>query len=111
MDVLELLYIAMGAIGVLIFLHLGTFWVSRVMQPPKPKIVYVQAPPQQQQQAPPPPPPPPILKEATLPTYDIPPPRPADPPAETPSKLGVLPPPIETRNSVKQSNGDMGAPR
>jgi protein TonB len=104
MDLLELLYIALGTIGILIVLHLGTFWVARVMQPPKPKIVYVQAPP-----APPPPPPPPVLSQPPttiqLPTYDTAPTPPKD------NQVAQLPPPIETRSTTKQSGGDIGAPR
>lgn len=114
MELLELLYIALGTIGILVFLHLGTFWVARVMQPPKPKIVYVQSPPQPAAPPPPPPPPPapvppPVLSQPAqtvqLPTYDTP-----APPQASPS-VGQLPPPIETRNSTKQSGGDLGAPR
>ena len=110
MELLELLYIALGTIGILVFLHLGTFWVARVMQPPKPKIVYVQSPPQ-----PAAPPaavasqPPPVLSQPAqtvqLPTYDTP------AAAQTSPSVGQLPPPIETRNSTKQSGGDLGAPR
>jgi hypothetical protein len=116
MELLELLYIALGTVGILVLLHLGTFWISRVMQPPKPKIVYVQAPQQQapiQQQAPPPP----TLSQAPpsiqLPTYDSPPvaAAPSQPPAQGSTPLGQLPPPIETRNATKQSSGDLGAPR
>ncbi len=122
MELLEILYIAMGTIGILIVLHIGTFWVSRIMQPPKPKIVYVQAP-QSMQPAPPhpvavphiqPPPPPPVLSQAPqtiqLPTYEI---APSINPENTSTKspVGALPPPIETRNTSKQSGGDLGAPR
>jgi hypothetical protein len=111
MDILELFYIALGTIGVLIVLHLGTFWVARIIKPPAPKIVYVRdptpvAPPPVA--APPPPPPPQVLSEAPstiqLPTYDT-------PPAKAVPQLGTLPPPLETRNTTKQSGGDIGAPR
>uniref|UniRef100_A0A6C0I7M6 Uncharacterized protein n=1 Tax=viral metagenome TaxID=1070528 RepID=A0A6C0I7M6_9ZZZZ len=118
MEILELFYIALGTIGVLIVLHLGTFWIARIIKPPAPKIVYVQAPPaavaappqapQAPQAPPPPPPPPPVLSETTpniqLPLYDTPPPK-AVP------QLGALPPPLETRNTTKQSGGDIGPPR
>jgi len=108
MDVLELLYIALGTIGILIVLHLGTFWVARIMQPPAPKIVYVREPAAVAPPPPPPPPPPPILSEKPvniqLPTYDT-------PPAQDVPKLGALPPPLETRNTTKQSGGDIGPPR
>jgi hypothetical protein len=130
MEIIEILYIALGTIGILVVLHLGTFWVSRIMQPPKPKIVYVQAPqpvaaPVQapvhvQAQAPMPQPvqiapqPAAILSQSPqsiqLPTYELPPPSaPQNTSAVQP--LGSLPPPIETRNATKQSGGDLGAPR
>ena len=121
MELLELFYIALGTIGILIVLHLGTFWVSRIMQPPKPKVVYVQAPqPQPQPQvhiaAPPPPPPPqqqPLSQapqSIQLPTYEIPPnANPENTSLKSP--MGALPPPIETRSTTKQSSGDLGAPR
>lgn len=114
MEILELFYIALGTIGVLIVLHLGTFWIARIIKPPAPKIVYVQAPPQAPPpQAPSPPPqaPPPaqaVLSETTpniqLPLYDT-------PPTKAVPQLGALPPPLETRNTTKQSGGDIGAPR
>lgn len=120
MELLEILYIALGTIGILLVLHLGTFWISRIIQPPKPKIVYVQSPPQQQHQpqpqvqAAPPPPPPPALSQAApsiqLPTYDVPPSTiPQNTSAVPP--MGSLPPPLETRNTTKQSGGDLGPPR
>lgn len=122
MELLELLYIAMGTVGILIVLHIGTFWISRIMQPPKPKIVYLQAPPAQQS-APPPVAPapqpvpqvqPPVLSQAPqsiqLPTYEIPPTiNPEN--TSTKSPMGTLPPPIETRSTTKQSSGDLGMPR
>jgi hypothetical protein len=119
MELLELVYIALGTIGILLVLHLGTFWVSRIIQPPKPKIVYVQSPPQPQpqpqvQQQAPPPPPPPVLSQAPpsiqLPTYDVPPSTiPQNTSAVPP--MGSLPPPLETRSTTKQSGGDLGPPR
>jgi hypothetical protein len=105
MELLELFYVALGTIGVLVFLHLGTFWVARMLQPPKPKIVYLREP---AAAAPPPPPPPPVLSEAAtkiqLPTYDTA-PQPAAP------AVASLPPPVETRSTTKQSGGDIGPPR
>ena len=126
MELLEIFYIALGTIGILLVLHLGTFWISRIMQPPKPKIVYVQAPHapqapqppvQQPVQAPPPPAaqaPPPTLRDQPvsiqLPTYDVP---PGTIPQNTSvaAPMGSLPPPIETRSTTKQSSGDLGMPR
>ena len=107
MEILELVYVSLGTIGILLFLHLATFWVARLMQPQKPKIVYVQAP--QPQPQPQPPPPPPVLSQPTppiqLPTYDAPPAAPSS------AAVGQLPPPLETRSATKQSGGDIGAPR
>jgi hypothetical protein len=108
----NLLYTALATLIVIVILHVGVFWVSRVIQPPKARVVYMPSPPVQavyntlppaqpaqpapqviQQQPlmqPHPqsvaqmaPPPPPEIK---LPTYDSPPAPPA------------LPPPIETRD-------------
>jgi hypothetical protein len=110
----NLLYTALATLIVIVILHIGVFWVSRVIQPPKARVVYMPQPvyntlppaqpaPQviQQQQQPPlmqphpqsvaqmaPPPP-----EIKLPTYDSPPAKPAPPPA--------LPPPIETRDPAR----------
>lgn len=114
MEILDLFYIALGTVGILIVLHLSTFWIARVLQPPKPKIVYVQAPAPAPAPAPlPTPPPPPTLSEpavkAQLPTYDVPPRGAA--PATAPSTVAALPPPLETRNTTKQSSGDIGTPR
>ena len=118
MELLELLYIALGTVGILVVLHLGTFWISRVMQPPKPKIVYVQPPQAAPQQQAPAPPAQPTLSQAPpsiqLPTYDAHPTAAAAvpaPPQQGGSPVGQLPPPIETRNTSKQSSGDIGPPR
>ena len=119
MELLELVYIALGTIGILLVLHLGTFWISRIIQPQKPKIVYVQSPPPPPQPQPQPvvvapPPPPPALSQAPpsiqLPTYDVPPSTiPQNTSAVPP--MGSLPPPLETRSTTKQSGGDLGPPR
>jgi protein TonB len=125
MELLELFYVALGTIGILIALHLGTFAIARIMTPAKPKIVYVQAPqvpqaPVAHQAAPapappPPPPPPPVLSQAPptiqLPTYDTPPDISRGVEAAPQAAPRGLPPPIETRNATKQSAGDMGPPR
>ena len=102
----NLLYTAVATILVIVLLHIGVFWVSRVIQPPKPRVVYMQPPPSPQQvystlpppQATPAPPAP----EIKLPTYDSPPPPagPAAPPATKPA-LPSLPPPIETRDASR----------
>ena len=110
----NLLYTALATLLVIVLLHIGVFWVSRVIQPPKPRVVYMQSAPQQQQQQyntlPPPlvqqqqlsvpPPPAPAAAvaapEIKLPTYDTPPmnTKPASP-------LSSLPPPIETRDPAR----------
>jgi hypothetical protein len=110
MDLLELFYIALGTVGIMVVLHLGTFGISRMMRPSPPKIVYVQAP---QMQAPMPAPvPQQPLSQAPpsiqLPTYDVAPQRPTE--QATPA-VPSLPPPIETRSTTKQGAGDMGMPR
>ena len=111
MELLEIFYIAIGTVGILIVLHLGTFWISRFMQPPQPKIIYVQQP-AAAAPAPAPAPAPPSLSQAPptiqLPTYDSPPRTENTAPVST---VAALPPPIETRNATKQSGGDVGAPR
>jgi len=101
----NLLYTALATLVVIIVLHIGVFWVSRVIQPPKPRVVYM---PQPQYNTLPPPPPvvqsvqqtpqAPALApapEIKLPTYDTPPvnTKPAPPPS--------LPPPIETRDPAR----------
>ena len=91
----NIVYTALITVVVIIVLHIGVFWVSRVIQPPKPRVVYMPAPQQYNTLppapvAPPPPPPPaPVAPpEIKLPTYDSPPAKPVPP---------SLPPPIETR--------------
>ena len=102
----NLLYTALASILVIVLLHIGVFWVSRVIQPPKPRVVYMQQQPQQQYNTlphqvapaplPPPPPPAPPSPEIKLPTYDSP------PAANTkPSPPSALPPPIETRDPAR----------
>lgn len=104
----DIVYTALAALLVVVVLHIAVFSVTRFIQPPKPKVVYLPAPVQQQQpilvqpqqlvaapplQAPVQPPPPqqaPPPPSVTLPTYDAPPPKPS---------LPSLPPPIETRES------------
>lgn len=111
MELLELFYVALGTIGIMVVLHLGTFGISRMMKPSSPKIVYVQAPPAPS--APPASPapqqplsqPPPSIQ---LPTYDV---APQRTPEQAPSTVPSLPPPIETRSTTKQGGTDMGMPR
>ena len=92
MDIGDIIYLAFATLLVIILLHLGVFWVSRVIQPPKPKIVYVPQPA-------PSPPPQQVYKEPVqtlqVPTYD-------PPPVAAPSgpvPMGQLPPPLETRQT------------
>jgi hypothetical protein len=107
----DIVYTAMTALLVVVVLHVAVFWVTRFIQPPKPKIVYLPAAQPQQQpqpqlivqqpvmQAPPlPQQPPPTIQ---LPTYDSPPVK-AAPPA--------LPPPIETRESKGSALPQPGLP-
>lgn len=109
----NLLYTALATLLVIVILHVGVFWVSRVIQPPKPRVVYMQsppsAPPPQYNTLPlsapapllqPPPPPAPPAPEIKLPTYDSPPAPPPAAPAAKPM-LPSLPPPIETRDASR----------
>ena len=99
----NLLYTALATLVVIVILHIGVFWVSRVIQPPKPRVVYMPQPLQSQYNTLPPPvvqplpQAPPPAPEIKLPTYD-------SPPANTkpaPPALPSLPPPIETRDPAR----------
>lgn len=106
MEISDIVYLAFATVLVVVVLHIGVFWVSRLIQAPKPKIVYVDRPvapvlapiaivpevlsapllPVPPREMPP--------QKATVPTYDMPPPivqsnkpDPSGPPA-----------PLETRN-------------
>lgn len=127
MEISDIVYLAFSTIMVIVILHVGVFWVSRLIQPPKPKIVYVDRAPIVPEvvsapilQTPPPPPPPPTLVRETpqvmnVPTYDMPPPivqsnktqgMAASPTYDLPPPIvqsnkpatASLPPPIETRD-------------
>lgn len=128
MEISDIVYLAFSTIVVIVILHVGVFWVSRLIQPPKPKIVYVdRAPPiipeivsapilhTPPAHVPPPPPPPPSSSSSqqtmSIPTYDMPPPivqsnKPQgmaasptyDMPLPTKPAAAGLPPPIETRD-------------
>jgi len=108
----NLLYTALASLIVVVVLHIGVFWVSRVIQPPKPRVVYMPQPVAQQYNtlpvAAPPLPPAPLLSpplspplaappipEMKLPTYESP------PSAAKPPTLPSLPPPIETRETSR----------
>lgn len=104
----NLLYTALATLLVIVLLHIGVFWVSRVIQPPKPRVVYMPQPQPQYNTLPPAPAvqqlpvqplpqsvsalPPPAAPEIKLPTYDSPPTKPVPP---------ALPPPIETRDPAR----------
>lgn len=125
MEISDIVYLAFATIVVIVILHVGVFWVSRLIQPPKPKIVYVDRTPPiipEVVSAPilPSPPAsvvPPMQSTAretpqtmSVPTYDMPPPivqsnKPQGmaaapnyelPPPNKPD--AQLPPPLETRN-------------
>jgi protein TonB len=104
----DIVYTALAALLVVVVLHVAVFWVTRFIQPPKPRIVYLPAAQPQQQPLPPPPqqlqPPPqlPLPPPAIqLPTYDSPPVKTAPP---------ALPPPIETRESKGSALPQPGLP-
>lgn len=94
----NLLYTALASLLVVVLLHIGVFWVSRVIQPPKPRVVYMQSPQQHYNTLPAQVLPPPVVvapapapaPEIKLPTYD-------SPPAAQKPAMPALPPPIETR--------------
>ena len=105
----NLLYTGLATLLVIVLLHIGVFWVSRVIQPPKPRVVYMPQPLQQQQQyntlptplvqqqiIPPPlaVPAPAAVPDIKLPTYDT-------PPVNTKPAPPSLPPPIETRDPAR----------
>jgi len=98
MELTDIVYLAFATVAVIICLHVGVFWVSRLIQPPKPRVVYVErpAPPPQFISAPPPPPPvAPPPQTVQVPTYEQPPiPQPSNP-----APRMELPPPIETRQT------------
>ena len=92
----DVVYIALASLVVVVALHVSVFLVTRFIQPPKPKVVYLPAPQQPQQPIQALPvqtqPPAQIPPTVTLPTYDA-------PPKAAPPALPSLPPPIETRES------------
>ena len=113
MEISDIVYLAFATVMVIVVLHIGVFWISRMIQAPKPKIVYVdrtplpalipelQAPPQPPQAQPqvvlPPRVEPPTQGQgqtATVPTFIGMPPPAAQPMPE-------LPPPIDTREMDK----------
>jgi hypothetical protein len=116
MEISDIVYLAFATLVVIIVLHIGVFWVSRMIQPPKPQIVYVDRPvpptalipadstPLPQVVLPPrvePPPrqtaPPQAPQTLSVPTYaDLP-----LPIVQTSKSEPQLPPPIETRETDK----------
>lgn len=94
MDIGDIIYLAFATLLVIVLLHLGVFWISRVIQPPRPKIVYVQQPTVPQ-----------VTPPMTQPTYNEQPQKVQVPaydtpaPSSTPISMGQLPPPIETRQT------------
>jgi hypothetical protein len=116
MEISDIVYLAFSTVMVVVVLHIGVFWIARVVQPPKPKVVYVDRtplpaiiPPDSTPIPAPPPPPPAIVL----------PPR-VEPPTQTSQTLNVptyaalplpmvqsnkpdaqLPPPLETREVDK----------
>jgi len=109
MEISDIVYLAFATLVIIVVLHIGVFWVSRMIQPPKPKIVYVDRPMTAEatpiQAIPPPapvmaPPPPPAsmpaqsVQTVNIPQYEMPPPI-------VQSKKAELPPPIETRDTAR----------
>ena len=109
MEISDIVYLAFATVMVIVVLHIGVFWISRMIQAPKPKIVYVdrtplpalipelQAPQLQPPVVLPPRVEPPTQGQgqtATVPTFIGMPPPAAQPMPE-------LPPPIDTREMDK----------
>jgi len=65
MQVSEILYVAFATIAVMVFLQILTFFVTRMMHPPEPKIIYRDVPVMMS-------PPPPQMMAAPLPPQLIP---------------------------------------
>lgn len=120
MEISDIVYLAFATIVVIVVLHIGVFWISRMIQPPKPKIVYVDRTPlpalipevQVAAAAPP---------QIVLPSRVEPPPQTANvpmyaampPPVVQSTKSDPqLPPPIDTRemDKVGWSGSSGGAP-
>ena len=116
MEISDIVYLAFATLIVIIVLHIGVFWVSRMIQPPKPHIVYVDRPVPPTSRVPADSTP---LPQVVLPPRVEPPPRQTGPP-QAPQTLSVptyadlplpivqtsksepqLPPPIETRETDK----------
>lgn len=115
MEISDIVYLAFATIVVIVVLHIGVFWISRTIQPPKPKIVYVDRTPL------------PALIPEVVPPQVVLPPR-VEPPAAqaqtavVPTFIGMpppaaqpmpeLPPPIDTRemDKVGWSGASGGAP-
>lgn len=112
MEISDIVYLAFATIVVIVVLHIGVFWISRTIQPPKPKIVYVDRTPL-----------PALIPEVVLPPRVEPPAAPVQaqtatvptfvgmpPPAAQP--MPELPPPIDTRemDKVGWSGSSGGAP-
>jgi hypothetical protein len=111
MEISDIVYLAFSTVMVVVVLHIGVFWIARVIQPPKPKVVYVDRTPLPAIIPPDPtPPPPPIVlpprveaptqtqtQTLNVPTYS---PLPL-PIVQSNKSEPQLPPPIETREVDK----------
>lgn len=114
MEISDIVYLAFATIMVVVVLHIGVFWVSRMIQPPKPKIVYVDRTPIHAIQEPtvqaPPPPQQIVLPPRVEPPTQSPQSQTVNVPTYAPLPLPIvqstksepqLPPPIETRETDK----------
>jgi hypothetical protein len=114
MEISDIVYLAFSTVMVVVVLHIGVFWIARVVQPPKPKVVYVDRTPL-----------PAIIPPDSTPIPPAPPaivlPPRVEPPTQQPSQTQTLnvptyaalpmpivqstkselPPPIETRETDK----------
>jgi hypothetical protein len=101
MEISDIVYLAFSTIMVVVILHVGVFWVSRLIQPPKPKIVYVDRAP-------------PIIPEVvSAPILPTPPPPVSPPPQSQPSMAREMPqtmsvPTYDMPPPIVQSNKPQG---
>jgi len=106
MEISDIVYLAFSTVMVVVVLHIGVFWIARVVQPPKPKVVYVDRTPLPAIIPPDSTPLPPVVlpprvepptQTANVPTYAALP----LPVVQSTKSEPQLPPPIETREVDK----------
>ena len=104
MEISDIVYLAFSTVMVVVVLHIGVFWIARIIQPPKPKVVYVDRTPLPAiiPPDPTPAPPPPIILPPQSQTVNVPTYAALPLPMVQSNKADAqLPPPIETREVDK----------